>query len=184
MDFMRVVCGVIKFLYRLCVRKVIFGVAAELAGIVEPSQVPHGCSLFWGIHILVIGFERLVISNVFKLFVPNHADDIVTLIHTISGSINVGSFGWLTCSKKCPALHIGRAFDPPEIQDRRAQVDGTHQAIGYASGFVVSEMFELFGYVNNERDVSARIIEPSFCTWQPNAVIRPEKDNGVLVKSR
>ena len=75
-----------------------------------------------GVHVLVIRFERLIVSNVFETLVADGANDVVSFVHPISRSKNVIASRRLIFAEERLALHVFWCRDSSEIEHARAQV--------------------------------------------------------------
>ena len=87
-EFVRIGLAVVEFFVGLGGVEEFFGVGLELSGFVKGSQFLHGDTLFGSLHVLVESFEGLVIADVFEALVPDHADDIVALVHAVAGTVD------------------------------------------------------------------------------------------------
>jgi len=86
-------------------------------------------------------------------------------------------------SEERPALHVARNLQTREIHDRRPEVDRADKPVVAPARLTLSGCAEALGNADDQGDMRARIVQPTFRTRQADAMIGPEKHNRIFIES-
>ena len=83
----------------------------------------HGDSFFGSVHVLEVGLERFVVADVTVTLIPDAANDVVTFVHAVTGSVNIFVGRREVFAKEGTPLGHGRGGKAGEVEGGVAEVE-------------------------------------------------------------
>ncbi len=128
-DFVGIIFEIVEFFDRLSFSHKKFHGGGHFSGSRDASKLFHGSSFFRSVHVLEVRFQWLVVADVSVALVPNAANDVVSLIHAVAGSVNVVAGRGEIFSKEGASLCNRRSGESCEIESGVAKVEGADELV-------------------------------------------------------
>ena len=185
-DLVRVALRIVKLLNRLGRLKILHLRSLELALRVEPAHLLHRRHPVHILDVLTARNIRHIVANIFITLVTYRTNKVVCLIHTVTCSENILTRPCLLTAEKRLTLYVGRYLHAGQRKHCRRKINERNQLVVDLAGF---DRIGLLGHrrfsqplrhPNDQRNVNARIINPSFAPRQPATMVSPEPHNRIL----
>jgi len=175
----RVELGVVEFFFGFGGSEEKFLRAGEFAFGVEAAPFPHGGHFFAVNDSLGVGKFGLEVADVFVARVANGADAVGGFIHAIACSEDVFARrgGGAVGIEDGLTVEFLWDFDPGQGKGGGAEIDESDEV------FADGARFDFAGPLDEERDVNAAVVNPSFAAGEAATVIAEEKNDRIFAEA-
>ena len=132
---------------------------------------------------MVVWLKWLVVADVAVTLIADAADDIVSFIHAIAGSIDIIAGRGEVLSEESASLCDRRSWEARKVECCISKVEGANQLTIDSSWFPLARISKFLGDSYNKGNASPRVVKPALSAGKANAVIGPVNDDSVFVES-